>query len=162
LFLRRLHSRGDTQRALIIFDESRYAHSLRGCSVSLRTRRRRGCCNWPIWWPTPDTRLLDEIISSDAEDGVIHGLVHLARSSNVYVSRLPYAEAAQDLVTTPYAPLDRAGRRCGTGYLGRWRGTISPVRRTRYPDDLVWTDPAHSDLTVHRHQGCESISARAD
>jgi hypothetical protein len=45
LFLRRLHSRGDTQRGLIIFDESRYENSLQTLLAEY--------CSWPTWLPTP-------------------------------------------------------------------------------------------------------------
>lgn len=109
LFLRRLHSRGDTQRALIIFDESRYESSLQTLLAeyrSLGTRYGSTVKNFadvPFFanskatrllqladlvayavyrrYERGDTRLLDKIISKfDIEDSVIHGLVHLTRS----------------------------------------------------------------------------------
>jgi hypothetical protein len=110
LFLRRLHSRGDTQRALIIFDETRYENSLQTLLAeyrSLGTRYGSTVKNFadvPFFanskatrllqladlvayavfrrYERGDTRLLDKIISKfDTDDGVIHGLVHLTRSS---------------------------------------------------------------------------------
>jgi len=109
LFLRRLHSRGDTQRGLIIFDESRYENSLQTLLAeyrSLGTRYGSTVKNFadvPFFanskatrllqladlvayavfrrYERGDTRLIDKIISKcDTEDGVIHGLVHLTRS----------------------------------------------------------------------------------
>ena len=111
LFLRRLHSRGDTQRALIIFDESRYEASLQTLLAQYRSLGTRfgstvkNFADVPFFadskatrllqladlvayavfrrYERGDTRLLDKIISKfDTEDGVIHGLVHLTRSSS--------------------------------------------------------------------------------
>jgi hypothetical protein len=111
LFLRRLHAQGDTQRALIIFDESRYEASLQTLLAeyrSLGTRYGSTVKNFadvPFFanskatrllqladlvayavfrrYERGDTRLLDKIISKfDTEDGVIHGLVHLTRSGS--------------------------------------------------------------------------------
>lgn len=110
LFLRRLHAQGDTQRALIIFDESRYESSLQtllGEYRSLGTRYGGTVKNFadvPFFanskatrllqladlvayavfrrYERGDTRLLDKIISKfDADGGVIHGLVHITPSS---------------------------------------------------------------------------------
>lgn len=110
LFMRRLHAQGDTQRALIIFDESRYEASLQTLLAeyrSLGTRYGSTVKNFadvPFFanskatrllqladlvayavfrrYERGDTRLLDKIISKfDTEDGVIHGLVHLNRAS---------------------------------------------------------------------------------
>ena len=110
LFLRRLHARGDTQRGLIIFDESRYENSLQTLLAeyrSLGTRYGSTVKNFadvPFFanskatrllqladlvayavfrrYERGDTRLLDKIIAKfDTEDGVIHGMVHLSRSS---------------------------------------------------------------------------------
>jgi hypothetical protein len=110
LFLRRLHSRGDTQRGLIIFDESRYENSLQTLLAEYRSLGTRfggtvkNFADVPFFanskatrllqladlvayavfrrYERGDTRLLDKIILKfDTDDGVIHGLVHLARSS---------------------------------------------------------------------------------
>jgi hypothetical protein len=106
LFLRRLHSQGETQRALIIFDESRYESRLQTLLAeyrSLGTRYGTPVRNFaevPLFansratrllqladlvayaifrrYERGDTRLLDRIISKfDTDNGVIHGLVHL-------------------------------------------------------------------------------------
>jgi hypothetical protein len=110
LFLRRLHARGDTQRALIIFDESRYENSLQTLLAEYRSLGTRyggtvkNFADVPFFanskatrllqladlvayavfrrYERGDTRLLDKIIAKfDTEDGVIHGLVHLSRFS---------------------------------------------------------------------------------
>ena len=109
LFMRRLHSQGDTQRALIIFDESRYESSLQtllGEYRSLGTRWGSTVKNFadvPFFanskatrllqladlvayavfrrYERGDTRLLDKIIAKfDTDGGVIHGLVHITPS----------------------------------------------------------------------------------
>jgi hypothetical protein len=110
LFPRRLHAQGDTQRALIIFDESRYEASLQTLLAEYRSLGTRYGGTFKNFADVPffanskatrllqladlvayavfrryergDTRLLDKIISKfDTEDGVIHGLVHITRSS---------------------------------------------------------------------------------
>jgi hypothetical protein len=109
LFMRRLHAQKDTQRALIIFDESRYETSLQTLLReyrSLGTRYGSTVKNFadvPFFanskatrllqladlvayavfrrYERGDTRLLDKIISKfDTEGGVIHGLVHITPS----------------------------------------------------------------------------------
>jgi hypothetical protein len=109
LFLRRLHSQGDTQRGLIIFDESRYESRLQTLLTeyrSLGTRYGdpvRNFADVPFFadskatrllqladlvafsifrrYERGDTRLLDKIIAKfDTERNVMHGLVHLTPS----------------------------------------------------------------------------------
>jgi hypothetical protein len=105
LFMRRLHSQGDTQRALIIFDESRYESSLQtllresryggavknfadvpffASSKATRLLQLADLVAYAVFrrYERGDTRLLDKIILKfDTDGGVIHGLVHIAASS---------------------------------------------------------------------------------
>lgn len=110
LFLRRPHAQGDTQRGLIIFDESRYETSLQTLLAEYRilgTRYGSTVKNFadvPFFanskatrllqladlvayaifrrYERGDTRLLEKIIQKfDTENGVMHGLVHLTTAS---------------------------------------------------------------------------------
>jgi hypothetical protein len=110
LFLRRLHAQGDTQRALVICDESRYEASLQTLLKQFRSLGTRYGATVKNFADVPffadskatrllqladlvayavyrryergDTRLLDKIIAKfDNEDNVIHGLVHLTKSN---------------------------------------------------------------------------------
>jgi len=110
LFLRRLHAQGDTQRGLIIFDESRYEASLQTLLAEYRVLGTRYGATVKNFADVPffanskatrllqladlvayaiyrryergDTRLLDKIIQKfDTENGVMHGLVHLTTAS---------------------------------------------------------------------------------
>lgn len=111
LLMRRLHAQGDTQRALIIFDESRYESSLQTLLRGYRSLGTRfggtlkNFADVPFFadsqatrllqladlvaysifrrYERGDTRLLDKIISKfDTDGGVIHGLVHISPSSS--------------------------------------------------------------------------------
>ncbi len=105
LFLKRLHARGDTQRGLIIFDETRYESRLQTLLAEYRSSGTRfgtlrNFADVPFFasskatrllqladlvayaiyrrYERGDTRLIDKIISKfDTEENVIHGLVHL-------------------------------------------------------------------------------------
>jgi hypothetical protein len=105
LFLKRLHAQGNTQRGLIIFDESRYESRLQTLLTGYRrtgTRfgRVHNFADVPFFADSRSTRLLqladlvayavyrryerfntwllDQIINRfDSEGDVIHGLVHL-------------------------------------------------------------------------------------
>jgi hypothetical protein len=107
LFLRRLHAQGDTHRGLIIFDESRYEWTIQQLLSAYRDSGTRwgkikSFADVPFFADSKSTRLLqladlvaysifrryersntwllDKLIGKfDVEDGVIHGLVHLAR-----------------------------------------------------------------------------------
>ena len=110
LFLRRLHAQGDTQRGLIIFDESRYEASLQTLLAEYRVFGTRYGATVKNFADVPffanskatrllqladlvayavyrryergDTRLLDKIIQKfDTENGVMHELVHLTTAS---------------------------------------------------------------------------------
>lgn len=111
LFLARLHSAGDQQRGLIIFDETRYESRLQMLlgeyrSSGTRHRRLRNFADVPFFtdskstrllqladfiaysvfrrYERADTRWLDKIISKfDTADGTIHGLVHLTSNYSV-------------------------------------------------------------------------------
>lgn len=111
LFLRRLHAQGDTQRGLIIFDESRYESRLQTLLAEYRSLGTRfgtpvrNFADVPLFadskatrllqladlvayaifrrYERGDTRLLDKIITKfDADNGVMHGLVHLTKSGS--------------------------------------------------------------------------------
>jgi len=105
LFLKRLHAQGNTQRGLVIFDETRYEKTLQTLLATYRgTGTRFGrvynFADIPFFTDSKSTRLLqladlvsyavfrryerantwllDQIIGNfDTEGGVIHGLVHL-------------------------------------------------------------------------------------
>lgn len=112
LFLKRLHARGNTQRGLVIFDESRYESRLQtllGEFRSTGTRFGKKLANFadiPLFadskstrllqladvvaysifrrYERSDTRLMDRIISKfDSEDNIMHGLVHLTANRAV-------------------------------------------------------------------------------
>lgn len=106
LYLARLHSQGDTQRGLIIFDESRYESHLQTLLREYRSMgtaygRVRNFADVPFFadsrstrllqladfvayavyrrYERGDTRLLDKIIHKfDTSDQVMHGLSHLS------------------------------------------------------------------------------------
>jgi len=103
-FLGRLHKRGDTQRGLIVLDESTYETSLQLLTQDFRTNGHRwgqiyNLCDVPLFVNSKATRMVQyadliayamrryyekgeaglfDIISKrfDAEGGVLHGLVH--------------------------------------------------------------------------------------
>jgi hypothetical protein len=103
-FLGRLHRNGDTQRGLIILDESSYETSLQGLARNFRTRGHRwgllyNLSDVPLFVNSKATRMIQyadliaygirryyekgdpslfDIFSQriDADGGVIHGLVH--------------------------------------------------------------------------------------
>jgi hypothetical protein len=105
LFLKRLHAQGNTQRGLIIFDETRYETKLQTLLLRYRESGTRfgkvaNFADVPFFADSRSTRLLqladltaysvyrryersntwliDQIISRfDTEGGVIHGLLHL-------------------------------------------------------------------------------------
>jgi len=105
LFLKRLHAQGNTQRGLIIFDETRYESRLQTLLAEYRgTGTRFGrvynFADIPFFTDSKSTRLLqlpdlvayavfrryersntwllDQIINNfDSDGGIIHGLVHL-------------------------------------------------------------------------------------
>ncbi len=107
LFLSRLHRAGDTQRGLIIFDESRYESHLQTLLLEFRTATRfgkavRNFADVPFFADSKSTRILQlaDLISYatyrfyersdaqwlnrlmpkfDTENQVLHGLVHLTR-----------------------------------------------------------------------------------
>ncbi len=106
LFLKRLHAQGDTQRGLIVFDESRYETRLQTLLGEYRrsgTRfgRVRNFADVPFFadsratrllqiadlvayaifrrYERGDTQYLDRIVTRfDSENDVLHGLVHLS------------------------------------------------------------------------------------
>ncbi len=103
-FLGRLHRRGDTQRGLIVLDESTYETSLQSLTQEFRTNGHRwgqiyNLCDVPLFVNSKATRMVQfadliayamrryyekveaglfELIAKkfDAEGGVLHGLVH--------------------------------------------------------------------------------------
>lgn len=105
LFLKRLHAQGDTQRGLIIFDESRYEIMLQTLLAHYRETGTRfgkvkNFADVPFFTDSKSTRMLqladlvayaiyrryersqtwlyDRLIGKfDVEDGIIHGLLHL-------------------------------------------------------------------------------------
>lgn len=105
LFLKRLHAQGNTQRGLIIFDESRYESRLQTLLSEYRSSGTRfgklsNFADVPFFadskstrllqladlvaysvfrrYERSDTRLIDRIAAKfDSEDNVLHGLVHL-------------------------------------------------------------------------------------
>lgn len=107
LFLKRLHAQGDTQRGLIIFDESRYEIMLQTLLAHYRETGTRfgkvkNFADVPFFADSKSTRMLqladlvayaiyrryersqtwlyDKLIGKfDVEDGIIHGLLHLHR-----------------------------------------------------------------------------------
>lgn len=106
LFLKRLYAQGKTQRGLIIFDETRYEARLQTLlghyrDTGTRFGKVKNFADVPFFADSKSTRLLqmadlvaysifrryersqtwllDKIVGKfDAEDGVIHGLVHLS------------------------------------------------------------------------------------
>lgn len=107
LFLKRLYAQGNTQRGLIIFDESRYEARLQTLlshyrDTGTRFGKVKNFADVPFFADSKSTRLLqladlvayaifrryersqtwllDKLIGKfDTERGVIHGLVHLSR-----------------------------------------------------------------------------------
>lgn len=105
LYLKRLHAQGDTQRGLIIFDESRYESTLQTLlkhyrETGTRFGKVKNFADVPFFADSKSTRMLqladlvayavfrryersqtwlfDKLIGKfDVEDGVIHGLCHL-------------------------------------------------------------------------------------
>jgi len=105
LFLKRLHAQGNTQRGLLIFDETRYERTLQTLLATYRDTGTRfgrvyNFADVPFFADSKSTRLLqladlvayavfrryerantwllDQIIGNfDNEGGIIHGLVHL-------------------------------------------------------------------------------------
>jgi hypothetical protein len=123
LFLRRLHAHGDTQRGLIIFDESRYEASVQTLLEEYRILGTRyggtvkNFADVPFFanskatrllqladlvayavfrrYERGDTRLLDKIITKfETEDGVIQrNRAYYPFVGYLYVSGLPHAAA---------------------------------------------------------------------
>jgi len=105
LFLKRLHAKGDTQRGLMVFDESKYESRLQTLlgqyrSAGTRFGRVRNFADVPFFADSKSTRLLqiadlvayaifrryergdtqylDQIVGKfDSENDILHGLVHL-------------------------------------------------------------------------------------
>lgn len=107
MFLKRLHAQGNTQRGLIIFDETRYETRLQTLlshyrDTGTRFGKVKNFADVPLFTDSKSTRLLqmadlvaysifrryersqtwllDKLVGKfDTEDGIIHGLVHLSR-----------------------------------------------------------------------------------
>ena len=110
IFLRRLHNKGDTQRGLIIFDETRYESRLQTLlgqyrRAGTRFGRVMNFADVPLFadskatrllqvadliayavfrrYERGDTQYLDKIVTRfHTEDDILHGLVHLTTQAN--------------------------------------------------------------------------------
>lgn len=110
LFLKRLHTKGDTQRGLIVFDETRYESRLQTLlgqyrKAGTRFGRVRNFADVPLFadskatrllqvadlvayaifrrYERGDTQYLDRIVTRfDTDNDILHGLVHLTSQAN--------------------------------------------------------------------------------